>query len=333
MRSDLFIVTVVSSVLSYLLGRHSALTSSDSASPSVHDNKLSNDWPRRLLSDDRPTTTINDAYTTVVEAFKRSSATKNAHCYSFMYAEVFAHLDSSQPRPLELLEIGIDATNSLTLWKAALGNGVHVHGVDNGKKHGVETLKKQQLRMEEENVTIHMGDQGDMEFLSQLKNATPSGFDVIIDDGGHTNKQQIASLKALWGHVRPGGVYVIEDLETQYYSGRGFGCYGLECGGGKLGKPDTSIALLKSIIDVLNRDFHNGPNQYTSQFNIGHGTFSVVPGDASVRSLSCYRNLCAIFKRRGDEFIEGIKGGCMKHPNINAGVSPKHGLKHGHRRE
>ena len=46
---------------------------------------------------------------------------------------------------------------------------------------------------------------------------------------GHTNKQQIASLKHLWAHVRPGGVYVIEDLETQYYGEKipTFGCYGI----------------------------------------------------------------------------------------------------------
>ena len=313
MRSDLFILTVISSVLSYLLGRHSAL--SDSASQPVHDSMSNKQARRRLSSDDCPVTVIKDTYTTVVEAFKRSSATKNAHCYSFMYAEVFAQLDS-QPRPLALLEIGIDATNSMTLWQAALGVNVNVHGVDNGKKRGAKTLMKQQRNMRRRNISIHVGDQEDIEFLSQLKNATPSGFDVIIDDGGHTNKQQIASLKALWEHVRPGGAYIIEDLETQYYSGKGFGCYGLECGGGHLGKRDTSIALLKSIIDVLNRDFHDGPSKYASTYQIGHGTFSVVPGDASVRSLSCYRNLCAIFKRRGDEFIERTKGGCLRYPNL-----------------
>lgn len=307
MRFDLLLVAGISSTLSFLLGRHTAL----------HEGTLSsldeNPALRRLSATDVYThTAANDTYTAVLEAFEHSSATKNKHCYGFMYAEMLARLESQQ-RPLELLEIGIDATKSMSLWQSALGReNVHVHGVDNGKKRGVDAVKKQQELMALSNITIHVGDQGDTHFLSQLKADTPRGFDVIIDDGGHTNKQQITSLKALWQHVRPGGVYVIEDLEGQYYSGTGFGCYGLDCGGGKVGKPGTSIALIKSIIDVLNRDFHNGPSKKSSTFQIGHGSYSVVPGDASVRSLTCFRNLCAIFKRRGGEFIEGTKGGCTK---------------------
>ena len=30
------------------------------------------------------------------------------------------------------------------------------------------------------------------------------GFDVILDDGGHTMQQQLVSLNTLWRHVRPG---------------------------------------------------------------------------------------------------------------------------------
>ncbi len=56
--------------------------------------------------------------------------------------------------------------------------------------------------------TLHFGDQQDLEFLADLMEKTPGGFDVIIDDGGHSMEQQQTSLMALWRHVRPGGVYM-----------------------------------------------------------------------------------------------------------------------------
>jgi len=49
---------------------------------------------------------------------------------------------------------------------------------------------------------------------------TEGNFD-IIDDGGHTMKQQITSLTHLLLTVRSGGVYVIEDLHTSYFGGEG----------------------------------------------------------------------------------------------------------------
>lgn len=37
-------------------------------------------------------------------------------------------------------------------------------------------------------------------------------FDVIIDDGDHSPASQLATLANLWPHVKPGGLYVIEDV-------------------------------------------------------------------------------------------------------------------------
>jgi hypothetical protein len=39
-------------------------------------------------------------------------------------------------------------------------------------------------------------------------------FDIIIDDGGHTMKQQQTSLGFLFSKVKSGGIYIIEDLHT-----------------------------------------------------------------------------------------------------------------------
>ena len=59
-------------------------------------------------------------------------------------------------------------------------NDVSLHGVDNGKKWGLEKLEKQRKRMAELNITVHIGDQADPEFLANLAAAVPEGFDVLM---------------------------------------------------------------------------------------------------------------------------------------------------------
>ncbi len=41
-------------------------------------------------------------------------------------------------------------------------------------------------------------------------------IDILIDDGGHEMHQQITSFNYLFPHMRVGGLYFLEDLETSY---------------------------------------------------------------------------------------------------------------------
>ena len=62
---------------------------------------------------------------------------------------------------------------------------------------------------------MHYGSQEDIPFLQSFINANHN-FDVIIDDGGHTMKQQLTSIVTLLPMVSSGGLYIIEDLETSF---------------------------------------------------------------------------------------------------------------------
>ena len=68
------------------------------------------------------------------------------------------------------------------------------------------------------NGTIFVGSQEDESVLRNIaaEGHAFGGYDVIVDDGGHTMKQQLASLQVLWPAVSSGGLYVIEDLQTSY---------------------------------------------------------------------------------------------------------------------
>jgi hypothetical protein len=59
---------------------------------------------------------------------------------------------------------------------------------------------------------IFRGDAGSRTDLARLVEATGAEFDVIIDDAGHESNDQQIALAALFPHLRPGGLFIIEDL-------------------------------------------------------------------------------------------------------------------------
>jgi len=65
---------------------------------------------------------------------------------------------------------------------------------------------------EDENTTIHIGDQESSEFWREFSNKNPDGIDVLIDDGGHTPAQQIVTLKEMLPKLKSGGVFICEDV-------------------------------------------------------------------------------------------------------------------------
>lgn len=65
---------------------------------------------------------------------------------------------------------------------------------------------------------VAVGDQTDPEFLDSIV-AEYGPFDVIIDDGGHSMRQQITAIERLFPTLNEGGVYIVEDTHTSYWEG------------------------------------------------------------------------------------------------------------------
>jgi len=112
------------------------------------------------------------------------------------------HLSKFVGRDVHLLEIGVYSGGSLQMWRDYLGQKCHVYGVD---------LEKDCKAYENEWTRIFVGDQADRRFWQSVKREMPL-LDVLIDDGGHDPEQQIATLEEMLPHLRPGGVYLCEDM-------------------------------------------------------------------------------------------------------------------------
>jgi len=65
-------------------------------------------------------------------------------------------------------------------------------------------------------VHLWQGSQADEDFLEHLHRHT-GDFDVIVDDASHVSSLTIRSFEILWPFLKPGGVYVVEDLHSSYH--------------------------------------------------------------------------------------------------------------------
>jgi beta-1,4-mannosyl-glycoprotein beta-1,4-N-acetylglucosaminyltransferase len=156
------------------------------------------------------------------------------HHYDRWYEQQFKSLRN---RPLRLLEIGVDNGASLRMWEEYFPQA-EIIGID------VDPRCKQ---FQSSRATIHIGDQCDRDFLRQVISSTGGNFDVIIDDGGHRMNQQRFVLRTLFSALRPGGWFVMEDVETSYYP---------DYGGGPVGQAGTTMDVLKQLVDGLNVAYH-----------------------------------------------------------------------------
>ncbi|MHB8235060.1 MAG: class I SAM-dependent methyltransferase [Solirubrobacteraceae bacterium] len=116
-------------------------------------------------------------------------------------------LGSLREQEFSLLELGVWGGHSLEMWRDAFPRATVV-GVD---------LQPPEVDLGPR-VHILAGDQSDPALMQRARDAhAPEGFQVIIDDASHLGITSARSLQALYReHLRPGGLYCIEDWGTGY---------------------------------------------------------------------------------------------------------------------
>lgn len=130
------------------------------------------------------------------------------------YFEVYdRHFSRFRGTDVHVLEFGVSQGGSLDMWRDYFGPNCKLFGAD------INPLCK---TLERDNTRIFIGDQEDRRFLRSLAVQIPR-IDILIDDGGHTMGQQIATFEELFGKISAHGVYLCEDIHTAYWKRWGGG--------------------------------------------------------------------------------------------------------------
>lgn len=127
------------------------------------------------------------------------------HSYGDVYETILGDLKSrGTAYPAAILENGIYGGGFLQAVADFLPNA-QVHGVD-------ITLAKLRFGRDHPRIHLHQADGTRRETAE----AIGVEFDVIVEDGSHLPDHQVASLDAFAPYLKPGGVYVLEDIDGQH---------------------------------------------------------------------------------------------------------------------
>ncbi len=135
----------------------------------------------------------------------------NGNGYELMYGTMLMPLAQlAKPRIFEI-GLGCDMVYgpgaSAKLWRKALPHAEIWEADVNA--NCIEAHKK---ALGELGITPLVGDQANSSHVRRWLKEVSGNFDVIIDDGAHTNGAILKTLKALWPKLSRGGRYFIEDM-------------------------------------------------------------------------------------------------------------------------
>jgi hypothetical protein len=196
------------------------------------------------------------------------------HFYTPHYERHFA---AFRRKKFTLLEIGIGGNDdpksggaSLRMWKTYFPKA-NICGID---------IADKKLH-EEARIRTFQGSQDDEVFLTGVM-ARISPVDIIIDDGSHQNAHVIKTFSVLFPLLSMGGIYVIEDTQTSYWS---------EYGGSStdLNNPNTIMGFFKGLVDGLNVDELRNKDRFKTYF------------DRNIVAIHFYHNLIFIYKGLNNE--------------------------------
>ena len=161
--------------------------------------------------------------------------------YFQAYEELFSKYIGKE---IIFVEIGVLHGGSLFMWKEYFGNKARIIGID---------LHPKAKELEKYGFDIFIGSQSDINFWKDFY-AKVGKIDILLDDGGHENNQQIITLNESIPNIKDGGIILTEDTHTSYFK--------------KFGNPSkySFINYTKYLVDVVNSRFPSNEMKRNNEF-------------------------------------------------------------------
>jgi hypothetical protein len=257
---------VVAFIAGFALGK---LTDMNGATESRNSN-LQKNFQKNTSSAQQQTPLLPEADLTLTFAqlVRASGSDKYVkHHYEHYYEDWLAPY---RYKDTSFLEIGVKGGKSMQLWKSYFANPTKIIGLGYGIKEKVANAYKTGIPQ------VVVGDQSKTEVMEIMKSLGP--YDVVIDDGSHVPEHVIFTFFHLWQSVKPGGMYVVEDLETSYWEHE-TESYGYKLQNTGFGGSGSAVEKLKDFIDILPR------------YQLNLRDFSIMEGDENICSIEWGMNL------------------------------------------
>jgi len=123
--------------------------------------------------------------------------------YFLVYDKIFRKYKNKK---IKFVEIGVANGGSLFIWRKLFGKKAKIIGID---------ANPYSKKLSRYGFKIYTGDQSDPDFWKKFFKKEGK-VDVILDDGGHKNLQQISTVHYTLPYVKDGGMIVVEDMATSY---------------------------------------------------------------------------------------------------------------------
>jgi len=146
----------------------------------------------------------------IIKSFKKSKK------YSIKWSNYFEIyekiLKNYVNKNITIVEVGVGDGGSLFMWKDFLGKKAKVIGIE---------MNPNSKLLEKFGFKIFIGDQSSKKFWKNFFKKIGK-IDILIDDGGHTNLQQITTLMESIPYIKDGGSIIVEDTHTSFMNYKGF---------------------------------------------------------------------------------------------------------------
>lgn len=213
------------------------------------------------------------------------------HAYQTMYGQFLMPLRHAAT-PIKLFEIGLGCHTARTRRARAWGGNTQlwlelfpqseIWEADFREECAANTRKAGGLK----GINTVFGDQGDPATVQRWVRETGGSFDVIIDDGGHTNRQIKTSFDVLWPSLKPGGYYFMEDLQVGRTKGFNDG--------------DPTFPVISDLMQSYIEQLVIGPPKAARGGHHGHAPRHAVANHSLPENVSfvlCQHEACVLGKR------------------------------------
>tara|TARA_B110001450_G_scaffold81790_1_gene77595 strand:- start:281 stop:1138 length:858 start_codon:yes stop_codon:yes gene_type:complete len=153
---------------------------------------------------------MNDKQNKLIDSFKSSPFfTIKWDNYFEVYEKVLKRFENKK---ITIVEIGVGNGGSLFMWKSFFKENSRIIGIE---------LNPDAKKLEKHGFEIYIGDQTDKNFWKKFYKEV-GNIDILLDDGGHRNLQQVTSVMESINYINDSGMIIVEDTHTSYMKKMGF---------------------------------------------------------------------------------------------------------------